>query len=319
MNQKIFSNYHTTSEIKTRAIFHTRWRLAFALFNFVIVAALGVLLRWQLFDPIDGLVYPYLIHAHSHLAFLGWVFMALFALLTYVFLPVEKVVKPVYSVLFVILQMANLGMLFTFPFTGYALWSIIFSSLHALASIVYAIIFIRDLRFVAGQYNRYILLLVKWSLILMIISNLGPFALGPIMAQGLGYSDIYYLVIYYYLHFQYNGWFTFAILGLLFRYFSREEIYFNPQQYKIFFYFNLIAVFPAYVLSALWLEPAIVWYWVGGMAALLQLVANFLLLQILLKHKIQLLKIKPILKLLLTIASNTSSYVPHGTKAEKLR
>ena len=301
MNLLIFSDHHSASEINTRARLHTRWRLLVALLNFVMVAALGVLLRWHLFDPIGGLVYPYLIHAHSHLAFLGWVFMALFALLSYVFLPAEKVIKPIYTILFVMLQIANLGMLFTFPFTGYALWSIIFSSLHAVASIVFAIIFILDLRFVSGQHNRYIILLIKWSLILMIISNLGPFALGPIMAQGQGYSDIYYLVIYYYLHFQYNGWFTFAVLGLMLWYLAKKGVKFNHQQYKLFFYFNLLAVFPAYVLSALWLEPALAWYWVGGVAAIMQLIANFILLQILFKNRMLLLKSKPIFILLISI------------------
>lgn len=299
MNQEILSDRDKSSEINSRARLQTHWRLVVALLNFVVVAALGGLLRWHLFEPIEGLVYPYLIHAHSHLAFLGWVFMALFALFTYVFLPAEKVTRPIYTILFVILQLANLGMLFTFPFTGYALWSIIFSSLHAVASIVFAIIFIRDLRVVSGKFNRYIILLVQWSLILMIISNLGPFALGPIMAQGLGYTEIYYLVIYFYLHFQYNGWFTFAILGLLLWYFSKEDIHFNHQQYRLFFYFNLISVFPAYALSALWLEPNVAWYWIGGVAALLQLVANFILLSVVAGKAHKLTHLPAILKITL--------------------
>lgn len=256
-------------------------RIKVAFFNFLLVAVLGVLLRFYLVQPIEGINYRYLIHAHSHLAFLGWVFMALFALLVYAFLPHHLSTDRKYTILFLSLQLANFGMLFTFPFTGYALWSIIFSSLHAVVSIVFAVIYIKEIKRHYQPKNQVTYLFIKWSLILMIISNAGPFALGPVMAKGLGYSDIYYLLIYFYLHFQYNGWFTFAILGLLFWYIQEKGIRLDTNKLKLIFYFNLVAVFPAYVLSALWLKPGEIWYVIGAWAAFLQISANFVLLLLL--------------------------------------
>ena len=49
----------------------------------------------------------------------------------------------------------------------------------------------------------------------MAVSSIGPLALGPISAMGLKDSVWYNYAIYFYLHFQYNGWFFMAITGLL--------------------------------------------------------------------------------------------------------
>jgi hypothetical protein len=271
----------TESEIVVQIGWEKAWkttlfRLKIAVFNLLLVALIGILMRYQLFKPIPGLIFPYLVHAHSHLAFLGWVFMALYALILYRFVPTEKVTAGRYRNFFLILQAANLGMLFTFPFTGYAAGSIIFSSVHALVSIAFALFFLKDSKSVARTSNeKVIYLFIRWSLILMIVSNLGPFALGPVIANGGARSKLYFLIIYFYLHFQYNGWFTFAVLGLLLNYFSRRGYHFQYSGLRHFFYLNLIAVFPAYVLSALWLQPAIGWYLTGFVAALMQVVTNF--------------------------------------------
>lgn len=259
-------------------------RLKVAMINFVIVAALGCLLRYYFFQPFSGFVYPYTLHAHSHLAFLGWVFLALYSFLLYAFLPDELIRARKYSLFFLIFQVANMGMLFTFPFTGYALWSIVFSSVHAVASMVFAVMFITDAHKHLKPTMRMSFAFAKWSLILMFISNFGPFALGPIMAKGLGYSDIYYLVIYFYLHFQYNGWFTFAVIALLLWYMQKKGIQTDTPPVKLFFWLKLVAIFPAYILSALWLQPSGLWYLLAGIGGALQLIGLVLFLVVIVKH-----------------------------------
>ena len=105
----------------------------------------------------------------------------------------------------------------------------------------------------------------------MFISNLAPFALGPVSAIQ-GKTDLYYSLIYFYLHFQYNGWFTFALLGLILWMLETNGADTKTKLIKIGFLMKLVAVFPTYILSVLWTEPNWLWYWIGGLAGLIQLI-----------------------------------------------
>lgn len=242
-----------------------------AMFNLVIVGAIGCILRYTFLRPISGVNYGYVLHAHSHLAFLGWVFMALFVLLVSAYLPTDALKKRKYVVLFIILQLANLGMLVTFPIMGYAAWSIGFSTIHAVAAVIFAWKFAKEVQ--ARQEKKTVISsrFIKWALILMFVSNLAPMALGPVAALQ-GKSDLYYSIIYFYLHFQYNGWFTFALLGLVLQQLERRGVNTQSKLIKTGLTLKLLAIFPAYVLSVLWSEPNLVWYFIGGLAALIQLI-----------------------------------------------
>lgn len=240
-------------------------------------------MRYYFLDPISGVNYGYMLHAHSHLAFLGWVFMALYILITYVYLPFDFRKRRKYANMFIFLQVANMGMLFTFPFMGYAFWSILFSAIHALLAMFFARVFVKDTLLKLPKKHQFSFSFVKWGLILMAISNLAPFALGPVSAtQGKG--DLYYLLIYFYLHFQYNGWFTFALLGLMFWLLEDQGISTKSRMLRIGFYLKLFAVFPAYILSTLWTDPHPIMYVLGGLAALMQTAGLFFLLRFLLSH-----------------------------------
>lgn len=256
-------------------------RIAF--FNLLVVAAIGCLLRYSFLNPIGGLNYSYVLHAHSHLAFLGWVFMALYVLIVHTYGPIEKTRLKKYIVIFAVLQVANLGMLFTFPFTGYALWSIIFSAMHALVTMIFAWIFIKEAGLGLKDRHRPSFQFVKWGLILMFISNLAPFALGPVSAMQ-GKSDLYYSLIYFYLHFQYNGWFTFALIGLLVYQLEKEGVNTSAKLLRTGFRMKLIAIFPAYILSLLWTGPNVAWYLIGGLAAMTQLIGLTLILVFVFQH-----------------------------------
>src|SRR5579872_7200056 len=54
-----------------------RWS-ALSLLNFVIVSILGILLRYKIAFPWPAVNYKFLLHAHSHFAFSGWLSTALF-------------------------------------------------------------------------------------------------------------------------------------------------------------------------------------------------------------------------------------------------
>ena len=253
-----------------------------ASFLYLIIAALlGVLLRYILIAPIEGLNFRYLLHAHSHVAFLGWVFNALFAGLVFAYVP-EKATD--YRLQFWLLQIAVVGMLITFPIQGYAAASISFSTLHIFLSWWFAAKFYQDTHKIDRQ-NSTSLSFVRWGLIFMVVSAIGPFALGAIMAQGLSASALYNLSIYFYLHFQYNGWFSFAVFGLFFWFLENNDIPFSVVQAKNFLILMLIATIPGYALSALWTQPAAWVYVFGFIAGIAQLLAFVCLLAILIKNK----------------------------------
>src|ERR1035437_8675892 len=55
----------------------------------------------------------------------------------------------------------------------------------------------------------------KAALIFNIISSIGAFALAYMLANKMQHPSWYLATIYYFLHFQYNGWFFFTCMGLL--------------------------------------------------------------------------------------------------------
>ena len=56
----------------------------------------------------------------------------------------------------------------------------------------------------------------KAAIFFNVISSIGTFYLAYMMASKHFVQDLYLSSIYYYLHFQYNGWFIFACIGLFF-------------------------------------------------------------------------------------------------------
>ncbi|GAB2549977.1 hypothetical protein [Rufibacter soli] len=258
------------------------WLLV-ALLNLVVVAFLGLLLRWMLVAPVVGLNYKFLLHAHSHVALLGWLYSALFIALLVAFLPPELQNKRTYTWQFWLSQGAVGGMLLSFPVQGYAAASITFSSAHILLSYWFIYQFLNDVKTVPAIRQKYpvSLGLVKASLFFLALSSLGPWAMGPIMATGRSFSELYYNAIYFYLHFQYNGWFTFAVLGLVFWLLEHYQIYFPSKTARLFSRMLFWCCLPAYLLSVLWTKPGMEVFLIGGAAALGQVVALGLLFSIL--------------------------------------
>lgn len=167
-------------------------------------ATLGALLRGLMVHPIPGLNYGHLLHTHSHIAFLGWVFNAFFAVSLQWFVP--RTSTRAWRPLFITLQVAVLGMLASYPWQGYGAISIAFSTLHMIAAAVFAWWLWRDHHASAAAQPHLVM-----GLLCMVISGLGPLALGPLAAMELRDSPPYTLSIYFYLHAQYNGWFLFFL------------------------------------------------------------------------------------------------------------
>lgn len=217
--------------------------------------------------------YEYFLHTHSHLAFLGWIFNIIyyFLLKQYQLLESKK-----YGTLFVLLNVSVLGMLFTFPIQGYALWSIIFSTLHIVLSFVFAYFFLSDTK---GQKSLHMKFAVA-AISFMVLSSIGPFALAPIITNGMKDTIWYDLAIYFYLHFQYNGWFILSIISLIL--FQIKSI--DTDNWQRAFNLFLVSTVLNFSLSTLWTDPGWVINIVSVLAAMMQFHALFLMSKDLLIH-----------------------------------
>lgn len=247
----------------------TRARHAFGVAGvfLVVVAALGALLRWQSVWPMAGVNYTHWLHAHSHTAFLGWVFNAFFALALHRFVAEEDV--RVFWRLFGLMQVAVVGMLIAYPIQGYGAVSIVFSTLHMVCSVVFAWRLWRRNRATPAARIH-----LRVALAFMIMSGLGPLTLGPLAALGMRDSPAYLLSIYFYLHCQYNGWFMFFLQALAWQEMPEDR---TADARRSALWLGAGAVLTL-VLSALWLHPPGWVYAVAAVGGAAQVIGCFYLL-----------------------------------------
>ena len=255
-----------------------------ALGYFFIVALLGVLMR--MFQVVDiDFNYKNILHAHSHVALLGWIYTAITTLIYQLFLS-KKQIETSYKRLFWSTQISILGMMFTFPFTGYALLSIFFSTYFLFNSYFFVSLFLKHTSLEQKKTNSY--KLVRASLWFMVLSSLGPWALGIIM-NTLGSSSPWYRnSIYFYLHFQYNGWFLVALIGVLFAVFEKHSWTISKKVFQQFFSLFISGVVLTFFLSILWMKPNAVFYVLAGIGCILQMIAIWVLWKHISLHKVQL-------------------------------
>lgn len=259
----------------------SRW-LRISLFNLLIVATLGVILRYKIAFEFPYLDQKHILHSHSHFAFAGWITQILMVLLIQ-YLSQKNKIEAFKSYRW--LLNANLisayGMLIFFIIQGYGFISILFSTLSIIVSYVFAIKFWKDLNQLKNQSLSHSWL--KAALIFSAISSLGAFSLAFMMANKMLHQNWYLAAVYYFLHFQYNGWFFFAALGL---FIAKIEIMVNAEkQLKVVFWLFALACLPAYFLSALWMPIPAIFYWIVVAASVAQCIGWAILLKLLLKNK----------------------------------
>lgn len=212
-------------------------------------------------------------HAHSHGAMLGWVYLMLYVLIVHHFVP-EK--KPVYNRLFWLTEIAVIGMMVSFPFQGYAAISISFSTLHIICSYLFIRLIWKNHR-IASEPLR---LLLKVSLVFMFISTIGIWFLGPAAAM-LGIDSAFFqIAIQFFLHFQFNGWFLFAVLAVFLRRFPIE----NTPRFQMFFKTLIGGTVLTFALPVSWFAFHPLLLWINGAGVLLQLVAGYYFILLLRPH-----------------------------------
>ncbi len=234
--------------------------------------------------PIELLNYENTLHSHSHFAILGWLYNALYIAIVYTYIKDPGKQKK-YNVLFWITQVSIVGMLFTFAWQGYAAFSITFSTLHIFCSYAFIFFVLKDVS--AIKHETLSLKFIYGALFFLFLSSLGPWGLVVVVIQGYAGTDLYKQIIYFYLHFQYNGWFIFALIGLWLKYYESKGAKFNEKTasaaFNILFYSNVAA----YSLSLLGFKlPAYV-YWLAILSAFVQLAGLRYLYKLLFANEIK--------------------------------
>lgn len=277
-----------------------RW-LRIPLLNLWIVSSIGVILRYKILFSLPFVDQKYLLHGHSHFAFAGWVSQAIMVLMVhYLSGQGQKQAWASYKFLLIANLVSAYGMLVTFPIQGYGAFSIAFSTLSVLVSYAFSVRYWKDLNKLPVKEISH-----RWfkaSLFFNIISSLGTFGLAYMMANKIIHQNWYLAAIYYYLHFQYNGWFFFACMGLLFgmlRDFAIPESILL-KVYRLFAF----ACIPAYFLSALWMEIPVWVYVLVVIASFLQVIAWFILVRQLFTMAASLNQaLKPVSKWLMSLSA----------------
>jgi len=283
---------HENSVVELNPSFNgspARW-FKWALVNLMVVAMAGVVARYKISYSLPLVGFENLVHAHSHFAFAGWASMALFATIIAYFCSKEIQESKILQQLFIANQLTSYGMLVSFFWQEYGPISIGISTLSMIVSYFYAW---QIWKHTARSRKTLSVRALHFSLICMILSTLGPYALAYMEASGTMNLMNMNNVVYWYLHFQYNGWFTFGVLAIAIRAFELRGGNSGSINLRMFISLMIAACFPTYLISILWTIPSALIYIIGGVGTGLQIVAfGFLANEIRVRYSSALLAVK---------------------------
>jgi hypothetical protein len=245
--------------------------------NFFIASLMGLLLRWMYVSPVEGVNFQFLMHGHSHVAMLGWVYLMLYCLIFHFFVPKEAQQKPIYNRLFWVTELAVVGMMIDFPAQGYAFVSILFSTLHIFCSYIFCYLIWKDAKPATLPEKK----MLRTALFFMVFSTLGVWCLGPAVGMLGKESAFYQIAIQFFLHFQFNGWFLFAVLALFFK---QSKFTIDEKKFRLFYRLFVASTFLTLALPVSWSLSNPVFYWINVLGVVLQLISSILFIQLILPH-----------------------------------
>lgn len=261
--------------------------LKLSLLNLLIVGVIGVIMRYKIIFSLPLFDQKHLQHAHSHFAFSGWISQTLIIFMVW-FLHKNNCIKNLKEYKFILFlnAIAAYGMLISFTIFGYNAISIFFSTSSVFITFVFSYYFYID----SNKIKQ--ILSIQWfnaALLFNIISAIGTFALAYMMMSKHLQQHAYLSAVYWYLHFQYNGWFFFACVGLLL---SQIDVKIaDIIKFKSIFWLFLLSCFPAYMLSILWTNLPFILFAFTALGAFIQLF-SWVKFVILFQNYFQILKLK---------------------------
>jgi len=183
---------------------------------------------------------------------------------------------------------------------GYGVVSIIFSTISILNSYVFSYFALKDIsRLPYGHPGKYWIRAAIWF---GILSTFGTIVLSHMMSTGDTDLTTYLGSIYFFLHFQYNGWFLFACLGIFLD--RIKDILVDKKQVLNSFWLFFLSGIPAYFLSTLWAHLPTWLYVLVVLAAILQVIGWFILIKVLWSNfeKLKSIFSKPVIVLFIIVA-----------------
>lgn len=254
--------------------------IRFSLINLSLVALLGTIMRYKIGFELPFLEQKFLQEAHSHFAFTGWISHTLYVLLYGLFKTQLGTVRDKgYQRIIWINLLSAYGMLIAFLVQGYGPVSLFFSTISMITGYVFAGFALKDsARLPSSHPGKHWIIVALWF---SILSTVGTMVLSWMMATHHFDKDVYLGSIYFYLHFQYNGWFIFACFGL---FMDRIKSLDLPQaeSRRAFLLFALAGV-PAYFLSTLWAHLPVWLYAIVVIASFMQVAGWYYFVRMLIK------------------------------------
>ena len=248
--------------------------LKFSVFNFLIVALLGVTMRYKILYSMPFLDQKHLQEAHSHFAFYGWITNVIYVLiLNYMHKINAQIDLKKYEKLIVVNLIASFTMLGAFLYGGYFWASIAGSTVALLCSFVFFFFFVRDAKKIQDSSKFWFLA----GLFFAVISSVGVFNLGYMMMSKTATQDLYLASEYYYLHFQYNGFFIFSCIGFLLFSMKQAGSGISEKQNKLIFWLLFVGCVIGYGLSVLWMKMPVSIFAVIVVATIMQTIGAVLL------------------------------------------
>ncbi|GAB2614767.1 cytochrome c [Belliella aquatica] len=252
--------------------------MTWAVFFFFCASVFGLAMRYFFIGDFPVLEYKNLLHAHSHIALLGWGYLLVTGILVFTFIQ-NPIRLNIYRKIFLLTVIANLGMMVTFPVQGYGLFSIAFSTFHLLLSYAFTYHFFKDLKNIKSNTGKTLIML---SLVWMVVSTIGLWAIAPIGSILGRLHPLYYLSVQWFLHFQLNGWFVYALLGLLLS-FMEKKGYSVQISTPILIALHL-SLFLTFALSVAWSNPSNYLLATNAIGVILQAFAYWIILKSAIKY-----------------------------------
>ena len=225
--------------------------LKFSVFNFFVVAVLGVLMRYKIAYSLPIVDQKHVQEAHSHFAFYGWITLIIYVLIIrYLHGIISEQQLKKYHTLLIVNAVSAYAMIPSFIYNGYYWLSIAASTAALLTSFVFFFFLIRDLK---GKQN----ISKPWflgGLFFAVISSVGVFGLSYMMSTGNMTQNLYLSSTYYYLHFQYNGFFIFSCIGLLLHSLKEIGAEVTEKENKMIFWLMFVGCLVGFGLSVLWMK-----------------------------------------------------------------
>ncbi|WP_292009715.1 hypothetical protein [Chryseobacterium sp.] len=259
-----------------------KYWLCLCLFNFFVVSLLGVMMRYNIAFSLPGFNHKYMQESHSHFAFYGWVSACLYLFVTHYLTyqsPSVNILK--YRWVMIFNQIGSYGMLFSFLYGGYYWLSIAFSSVALFSGFFFFAFLLLDTK--RNQAAG-----ISWlraGSFFATLSSLGIFGLAYISASKMMMDELHRASIYFYLHFQYNGFFFFSCIGLLLLSLEKFGMKAYEKTIKISFYLLFYGTFLGYGLSLLWIPVPNGLYVFFVLVAIVQLVGVWKLWVVLGKYR----------------------------------